>query len=86
MRGIVPDAVLDRRDKIGFGTPNQDWLMELAPTAREWLRASEGIPLIDRAELVKRFDAVVAGKVSFSWQPWCWIIFVKWYEQVGFSR
>ena len=26
MRGIVPDSILDRRDKIGFETPQQVWL------------------------------------------------------------
>lgn len=26
MRGIVPDAILGRRDKIGFVTPQDDWL------------------------------------------------------------
>ena len=29
LRGIVPDAVLDRRDKIGFETPEPSWLGEL---------------------------------------------------------
>lgn len=29
MRGIVPDAVLDRRDKIGFATPESGWLDDL---------------------------------------------------------
>jgi asparagine synthase (glutamine-hydrolysing) len=28
MRGIVPDAVLDRRDKVGFETPMGDWVGE----------------------------------------------------------
>jgi asparagine synthase (glutamine-hydrolysing) len=86
MRGIVPDDILDRRDKIGFGTPERSWMMRLAPTAREWLRASEPIPFIDRDELLKRFDTVVAGKAPFDWQVWCWVNFVKWYEQVGFGR
>ena len=26
MRGIVPDKILDRRDKVGFPTPERDWL------------------------------------------------------------
>src|SRR5690606_36942668 len=29
MRGIVPDAILDRKDKIGFSTPEDDWLKTL---------------------------------------------------------
>ena len=35
MRGIVPDPILDRRDKIGFATPERDWLMQIAPLARK---------------------------------------------------
>lgn len=27
MRGIVPDKILDRKDKVGFPTPERDWLM-----------------------------------------------------------
>lgn len=30
MRGIVPDDILDRRDKIGFATPEKDWLAGMA--------------------------------------------------------
>ncbi len=26
LRGTVPDEILDRRDKLGFGPPQQDWL------------------------------------------------------------
>jgi asparagine synthase (glutamine-hydrolysing) len=33
MRGIVPDAVLDRRDKVGFSTPQREWLSELRKLA-----------------------------------------------------
>lgn len=33
MRGIVPDAVLDRRDKVGFATPEKAWLTELTASA-----------------------------------------------------
>lgn len=28
MRGLVPDAILDRRDKIGFEPPRRDWLSQ----------------------------------------------------------
>ncbi len=31
MRGIVPDAILDRRDKLGFPTPERDWLLSIGP-------------------------------------------------------
>src|SRR5690606_25204602 len=30
MRGIIPDEILDRRDKIGFETPEFNWLSGMA--------------------------------------------------------
>src|SRR5215467_821889 len=29
LRGLVPDEILDRRDKIGFNTPESSWLLAL---------------------------------------------------------
>ena len=60
-------------------------MMGLAPTAREWLRASEPIPFIDRDELLRKFDAVIEGKAPFDWHVWCWVNFIKWYGQNGFN-
>src|SRR5262249_55328587 len=37
MRGIVPDAILDRRDKLGFVTPEGRWLSRLDGWVRSML-------------------------------------------------
>jgi len=37
MRGVLPEDVRLRRDKLGFTTPEKRWLAELAPHVREWL-------------------------------------------------
>lgn len=84
MRGIVPDAILDRRDKIGFATPEQQWLTALAPQLRAVLAADAGsIPLLRREPLLDAFDAVIAGRQRFSWQLWRWYNFVRWYTGFG---
>ena len=83
MRGIVPDDVLDRRDKIGFATPEKDWLLSMAEIVREWLQSSEQVPFLNRKALLENFDAVVDGKLAFSWQIWRWINFVRWYEMIN---
>lgn len=82
MRGIVPDAVLDRRDKIGFQTPEHAWLMSMAAQIRKWLRVDLGLPFLDQAAILREFDEVVAGRRGFSWQVWRWINFFRWYETV----
>lgn len=79
MRGIVPDEVLDRRDKIGFSTPEQAWLQQIAPQVREWLGADVGLDFLRRDEMLTEFDDVLAGRRPFSWQVWRWINFTRWY-------
>ena len=83
MRGIVPDDVLDRKDKVGFATPEQQWLLEIADTAREWIKGCEQIDFIDRDELLKHFDAVMNKQIPFSWQVWRWINYVRWFQTMG---
>lgn len=80
MRGIVPDDVLDRRDKIGFETPEKEWLLGMAETVRGWLRVDLNLPFLNQAEVMKEFDLIAAGKKPFSWQVWRWINFSRWYS------
>lgn len=81
MRGLVPDEVLSRRDKIGFATPEQSWLLQMAPQVRDWLRQPLGLPFLRQGEVLKAFDEVVAGRRPFSWQVWRWINFTRWHAR-----
>lgn len=83
MRGIVPDEVLKRRDKIGFETPEDRWLSGMAAPVREWLRHGEEIPFLDHKVILEHFDAVVAGRARCTTQLWRWINFIKWHELSG---
>lgn len=68
MRGIVPDAVLDRRDKIGFTTPRA-WEVEAVARAAELLADTEaagrlGIDVVAlRAWATRRPSAASAAAV-----------------------
>ncbi|MDR2219356.1 MAG: asparagine synthase (glutamine-hydrolyzing) [Methylobacillus sp.] len=80
MRGIVPDEILNRRDKIGFETPEQQWLTSMAETVREWLQTDIGLPFLDQSVIVREFEDIIAGRKAFSWQVWRWINFIRWYQ------
>jgi asparagine synthase (glutamine-hydrolysing) len=82
MRGIVPDQILNRKDKIGFETPEDVWLIEMAPTLRKWLEDADGMEFLNKKELLSEFDLVMAGKKTFTWQIWRWINFVRWHKNV----
>ncbi|MDU9404609.1 asparagine synthase (glutamine-hydrolyzing) [Pseudomonas sp. zfem004] len=80
MRGIVPDDVLDRRDKIGFATPEQVLLASMIDTIRGWLTTDLHLPFFNQAEALVEFELIMAGKKPFSWQVWRWINFCRWHE------
>lgn len=78
MKGIVPDEVLFRKDKIGFEPPEKAWILSIASQARAWLSEDVQIPFIRREMLLAQFDDVIAGRRAFSWQVWRWINFYRW--------
>lgn len=81
MRGIVPDKILDRRDKIGFATPEADWLRLLLPTMRQWLQEDLKLPFIKHQAMLNAFEATVESVQKNQSQLWRWINFYRWYAQ-----
>lgn len=81
MRGIVPDDILDRRDKIGFVTPEQEWLFSMADTVRCWLSEDLQLPFFNQAQIKREFEQIITGRKVFSWQVWRWINFCRWYSR-----
>lgn len=79
MRGIVPSEILGRRDKIGFATPEQQWLLSTADTVRTWLKEDLNLPFLNHNLILQEFELIVAGRKAFSWQVWRWINFYRWY-------
>ena len=80
LRGIVPDEILDRRDKVGFATPEKQWLLAMTDTIRVWLSEDLKLPFLDQSVLLMHFEEVVAGRRPFTSQVWRWINFFQWYK------
>ena len=82
MRGIVPDAILDRRDKIGFATPERAWLTEIAPWVDGVLRsdAARAIPAFDAERARIQWEAVLRGERPFSSSVWRSLNLIRWTE------
>lgn len=84
LRGVVPDAVLDRRDKKGYPTPLARWLRGPLRTAvADRLLGSRlrqrGILRPEAVE--QKLAAHVAGQHDYSWEIWRWLTLEAWFEQ-----
>ncbi|MNJ14192.1 Asparagine synthetase [glutamine-hydrolyzing] 1 [compost metagenome] len=79
MRGIVPDQILDRRDKVGFETPEKDFIISNSGVIRDWLTQDLGLPFLLKENIINEFDSIVRGRAKFSSQIWRWVNFYRWY-------
>jgi asparagine synthase (glutamine-hydrolysing) len=87
LRGLVPQPILDRRDKVGFATPERGWLSELGDWVTPILAgsAARAIPALRNEALLSEWSAVRAGRRPFGWHIWRWLNLIRWSEQTGAS-
>ncbi len=81
MRGLVPDVVLDRRDKVGFATPERTWLTgPLAAYVEEVLTSdvARSIPALRTNDLVATLERLRAGRERWNFKVWRWINTIEW--------
>jgi len=83
MRGIVPDAILDRRDKIGFATPEHNWLTTLRPWVEGTLNSEAAalVPALNVKEMQLEWGGIVQGRKPFDWRVWRWLNLIQWAKQ-----
>jgi len=87
MRGIVPDAILDRRDKIGFAVPIQTWLPAI-PGVLELLEEVAAAPPVNRAAVTPAIAALRDGKtpsVRDSFLLWRLVGLAAWARRFNVS-
>jgi asparagine synthase (glutamine-hydrolysing) len=83
LRGLVPDRILDRKDKIGFATPEANWLRTLDPWVDEVFEseaARAAGPL--RADIARgRWLEMRDGKRPFDPMAWRWLNLIRWTDR-----
>lgn len=85
MRGIVPEIILNRQDKIGFATPEQNWLKILSPWVESVLNSemADQIPALNLKQMQRDFQEVLAGKSAFDFRIWRWVNLIRWAENLA---
>ncbi|MGK2964250.1 MAG: asparagine synthase (glutamine-hydrolyzing) [Tepidiformaceae bacterium] len=87
MRGIVPDAVLNRRDKIGFETPELGWMRTLEAWVTQIIGSPTAIALgpLDHVAMRREWADILAGRKHFDSHVWRWVNLIRWAELNGVS-
>lgn len=85
MRGIVPDAVLDRSDKIGFDVPERALVAGAWPSIRARIEAGNGACVLDRQKAIDRIDAIFEASSGYDQTAWRMINLMVWQDQLVWS-
>lgn len=87
MRGIVPDSILDRTDKVAFQTPEDTWMRALAPWIEEQLGSEDArrIGALDVGQAREQWRKVMAGGASYGPFVWRWANAVSWSREFDVS-
>ncbi|MBW2059863.1 MAG: asparagine synthase C-terminal domain-containing protein, partial [Deltaproteobacteria bacterium] len=84
MSGILPSRVRDRADKLGFGTPEENWF---CTSLRDWIqgiirsRSLRERGYLDADRAAKEFALHCAGKKNMSFTIWRWINLELWFRK-----
>ena len=86
MRGVLPEPVRARTDKMGFVTPEEVWLTR---TATDWFRsgveqAVDAAPeLLDGDRALAMVNDMAAGVRSFTFDPWRILCYGRWLTNIA---
>ncbi|MGI9611456.1 MAG: asparagine synthase (glutamine-hydrolyzing) [Acidimicrobiales bacterium] len=86
LRGVVPAAILDRKDKLGFTTPMADWLAGplRSLVADRLRRPTFAGGLVDGAAIVDEFEARASqGDLDVMTKIFRLFMFDYWMDQLG---
>ena len=82
MRGIVPDKILDRKDKIGFETPERQWMAELRPMTEKALtlniEAGNFLSFLNLSACKNELKRLASGNGRYTSIPWRILNIILW--------
>lgn len=80
MKGIIPDAILNRRDKIGFSVPEGEWILEVGDWVEDVLTSEQArtVPALRHQVLEKEWRGVREKRLAFRRHIWRWVNLLEW--------
>ncbi len=86
MRGIAPDEILDRRDKIGFVTPQRDWLRQARGWVDQVIASAADSEIVDGAVVRGSWESSLRGAALSHAKLWRYLNYVRWTRLLSISE
>ena len=79
MKGIVPDEVLFRKDKIGFEVTGESILLNMKHRIDNWINYDIDVPFLNKKNIKLEYENFFSGKKVYSHDIWRLTNFYRWY-------
>ena len=80
MKGILPNEILMRKDKIGFEVNGTNFLFQLKSNIDDWLKNDIKLPFLKTNKIKKDLDLFFSRKKVFTYEIWRVLNFYRWYQ------
>ena len=80
MKGIVPDKILNRKDKIGFETAEKKLLISKINFIKRFLYNTNFPYFINKKKLIEELEGILLNNRKFDKRVWRWINYIYWYN------
>jgi asparagine synthase (glutamine-hydrolysing) len=85
MKGVLPEKIRVRQDKIGFATPWEKWFktIQISGLARDILHSAEfrNRGILNQGKCLEDFKHFMDGKISIPKETWKWINLELWFRE-----
>lgn len=82
MRGIVPDDILNRKDKIGFETNERNLILSNDTKIKTFLKKAEKTEVLRSKNILYELEGYLRKKKPYNSLVWRWLNFQIWHEQI----
>src|SRR3972149_2673095 len=83
MEGVLPEEVRDRKDKMGFATPEDIWFRTVLKRLINEIINSKSFSergFFDMNKLKSAFSRHCEGKINISFMIWRWVSLELWFR------
>jgi asparagine synthase (glutamine-hydrolysing) len=81
-RNSLPNEIINRKMRICFYTPMQNWLIQQTNFLEKILNSEicGDSQIFNKKELLSEWNRMLKNKTYFDWRFWRWISVLKWLE------
>jgi asparagine synthase (glutamine-hydrolysing) len=82
MKGIVPKEILNRKDKVGFETPEYKWIISNQEMLLTKFKNFDYPEFLNKDIILSEFKKLIYNKAKYDKKYWRWINYLSWYNLI----